>query len=82
TTSQLSRIINTCAGVSFYEFVNGYRVDEARKMLLDSAASEKNMLEVSLAAGFNSLSTFYTHFRKRVGMTPKKYRSQQHLEME
>lgn len=75
TASQLSRVINARAGVNFYEFVNGYRIKAALKLLTEPEKKEQNMLDTAMAVGFNSQSTFYSHFKKRVGMTPKQFQN-------
>lgn len=69
---QLSELLNSKAGKTFLEFVNGYRVDEARRLLLD--APERKVIDIAFAVGFNSSSAFYTSFKKIAGMTPTEYR--------
>ena len=66
----LSQTINQCAGQSFFEFVNSYRIDCARKMLAGGSAT---ITAVAFDAGFNSESAFYRHFKKITGRTPKQY---------
>lgn len=67
----ISQVLNQRLGVSFYDFVNEYRIDQARKLL----TSEKStVLEIALSVGYNSKSTFYTAFRKVVGQTPTEFR--------
>jgi AraC-like DNA-binding protein len=72
---QLSHIINRHLKCNFFEFINCYRVEEA-KLLLSDPSSQKNMLEVMYDVGFNSKATFNTLFKKKVGMTPSEYRKQ------
>ncbi len=74
--NQLSRIINERFGVSFNDFVNRFRIEEARIMLKDPALSRKNILEIGFMAGFYSKSTFNGAFRKFTGTTPSKYRKE------
>ncbi|MGI9288465.1 MAG: helix-turn-helix domain-containing protein [Pseudomonadales bacterium] len=73
----LSRVINTQARVSFYEFVNGYRVDAAKALLITDNKVKRTMLDIAMDVGFNSQSTFYSHFKKHTGMTPKQFRDRQ-----
>lgn len=68
----LSLILNHHFNLNFYEFINGYRVQEAKRVLL--ASPEKKVTEVLYEVGFNSKSVFYTFFRKAEGMTPAAYR--------
>jgi AraC-like DNA-binding protein len=70
----LSQAINTHAEANFYEFVNRHRVEEAKRLLSQPDNDERSLLDIGLDAGFNSQATFYKHFKKCTGMTPKAYR--------
>lgn len=70
----LSMIINRHFGANFYTFINSYRIEEAKKMLKDSAKKDITITEIYLEVGFNSKSVFYTFFKKLEGMTPTKFR--------
>jgi AraC-like DNA-binding protein len=72
---ELSRAINQGFGQNFFEFVSGYRVAQARR-LLEDAGSTTSILDVMYDAGFNSKSVFNTAFKKATGTTPSQYRSQ------
>ena len=72
----LSMIINRHYHINFYEFVNGYRIAEAQKRLLDTANKDKTITDIYLEVGFNSKSVFNTFFKKLVGSTPSEYRKQ------
>ncbi|MEL6322939.1 MAG: helix-turn-helix domain-containing protein [Pseudomonadota bacterium] len=67
----ISQVLNQHLGLSFYDFVNQYRIDEARKLL---ASETSTVLDIALDVGYNSKSTFYTAFRKVVGQTPTEFR--------
>ncbi|REL26266.1 AraC family transcriptional regulator [Thalassotalea euphylliae] len=70
----ISETINGYAGLSFYDLINRYRIVEAAKYLRHH--SEKSVTEIGYDVGFNSTSTFFTHFKKHFAQTPKKYRQQ------
>lgn len=70
----LSMLINRHFGINFYEFINRYRIDEAKIMLADPGRADTTITNIYLAVGFNSKSVFYTFFKKFEGMTPTKYR--------
>ena len=59
--------------MNFYEFINHYRIEEAKAMLAESCQG-KTITDIYTAAGFNSKSVFNTFFKKHVGMTPSEYR--------
>lgn len=72
-THYVSQVINQDLNSNFYELVNRYRIDEAKKRLVD--APEQTILEIALAVGFNSKSTFNTAFRRLTGQTPSSFRA-------
>jgi transcriptional regulator GlxA family with amidase domain len=49
----------------------GLRLEEARNLLADTTLS---ILEVAIATGFNSRSSFSKAYKKRFGMSPARYR--------
>ena len=70
----LSRIINERFGASFNDFVNEYRIKEAKSALRDPGQAERTILDIMYGSGFYSKSTFNTAFKKFTGVTPSKYR--------
>ena len=64
-------------GKNFYDFVNHYRVQEAKEQLGNPALSQKTIQRVFEDVGFNSKSTFNTIFKKVTGQTPSEYRRSQ-----
>ena len=74
---QVSQAINEGMHKNFYDLVNGYRVDEAKRLLLDVKNRNYTILSVGFEAGFNSKTTFNTVFKKFTGLTPTEYRNKQ-----
>lgn len=70
----LSQVINEKIEMSFYDFVNGYRINEACAKLADPEFDSETILGVLLESGFNSKSVFNTLFKKTTGITPTEYR--------
>lgn len=70
----LSMIINRHFHNNFYEFINSYRIEEAKGLLTDAKNKAKTITDIYLEVGFNSKSVFNTFFKKLVGMTPTEYR--------
>lgn len=71
----LSQVINEKVGQNFYDFVNGYRIEEAKSKLINPPDEKITVLEVLYDVGFNSKSSFNTAFKKATGMTPSQFRS-------
>ncbi len=65
----LSQFINNTYGCSFYQFVNRYRVEEAKRLLRE--CPELKMADVASRSGFSSQSTFTKIFTKETGFTPR-----------
>jgi AraC-like DNA-binding protein len=69
-----SQVINELKGQNFYDFVNSYRIDEAKRLLSDPDHKKDKILTVLYECGFNSKSVFNTLFKKSTGITPSDYR--------
>lgn len=68
---EFSRQFKRVCGITFRDYVIGYRISEASIMLRDTAL---DILEVALATGFNDASHFSRTFRRHYGLTPSAYR--------
>ena len=71
---QLSQVINESLGANFFDFINGYRVQEAKRLLQNPSNSAYTILAIAEEAGFNSKSAFNAAFRRFAGQTPSEYR--------
>jgi AraC-like DNA-binding protein len=70
----LSQAINEGSGKNFFEFINQYRIEEAKRLLTDPADKKITVLEVLYQVGFNSKSSFNTVFKKQTGLTPSEFK--------
>ncbi|MFS1523341.1 helix-turn-helix domain-containing protein [Microbulbifer sp. 2304DJ12-6] len=71
--NHISETLSQHLGVNFFSFINQYRVEEAKKLLINTSQS---IIDISLESGFNSRSTFNLAFKKSEGVTPTAYRKQ------
>jgi AraC-like DNA-binding protein len=69
----LSQVINDVKGQNFYDFVNFYRVEHAKNLLMKNADSRRTMFDIFWESGFNSKTTFNNSFKKLTGQTPTEY---------
>lgn len=69
---QLSQLINKHIGKHFFDYVNEYRINDAKTLLKEQ--TELTVLEILYQIGFNSKSSFYTAFKKETLQTPLAYR--------
>ena len=71
---QVSEIINRFSGKNFANYINSYRVEEA-KTLLKSTDKKSKIIGIALDSGFNNLSTFNVAFKADTDQTPSEYRA-------
>lgn len=69
---QLSLLINHHTGKHFFDFINEFRIHDAKKLLKEN--HQLTVLEILYEVGFNSKSSFYTAFKKETNQTPTDYR--------
>ncbi len=73
--NDVSQAINQGTGTGFYDYVNRYRIEDAKLLLLEPGGH--TVLEIAYQVGFNSKSAFNTAFRKQTGATPTSFRAGQ-----
>ena len=78
SANYLSQVINEQFEKNFFDFINGLRVEEAKRLLSDPKRADISVLTIALDSGFNSKSAFYTAFNKHVGVTPSQFRKSVH----
>ena len=66
----ISRSINSHLKCNFFTLINRFRVDEAKRLLLDLDASGYTIDSICLECGFRSRSTFFLVFKKLTGQSP------------
>ncbi|MCA0757353.1 AraC family transcriptional regulator [Paenibacillus sp. N4] len=71
SSAYVGRIFKQYENVSVGDYINGYRLEKSRDMLLASSYSVK---EIADYLGFSNSSYFITLFKKKYGMTPKEFR--------
>ena len=69
----ISQSLSLVSGKNFYELVNGYRVETAKRLLISPEKRNLTILSIGFEAGFNSKTTFNTVFKKSTGLTPSEY---------
>jgi len=68
----VSQVISQEMNTSFYELVNRYRIEHAKRLLRESP--EESVLSIAMNVGFNSKSAFHAAFRRCTGATPSEFR--------
>lgn len=76
----LSQVINEKLGQNFFDFVNTYRIEEAKRRLSESNDPKITVLEILYEVGFNSKSSFNTLFKKNTGLTPSDFKKKHRIQ--
>jgi AraC-like DNA-binding protein len=77
THHQLSQLLNERLNMNFNTYINSYRIEEAKTLLI--ANPDRTVLTIAYEVGFNSKSSFYESFTKITGVTPVEYRKTYHF---
>lgn len=68
----ISKTLKEDMGTNFNDFVNGFRISFAKKMLAEQNNTKLN--DVAMYAGFNSYSTFFRVFKEQTGVNPSEFK--------
>lgn len=69
----LSQTINEIEGVSFYDYINGLRIEEFKRRAVLAENQKFTLLAIAFDCGFNSKSAFNRVFKKATGLSPSEY---------
>jgi len=69
---QLSELINKHIGMNFNTYLNSFRINEAKQLLISQ--SNKTVLEIAFSVGFNNKTSFNEAFHKFENLTPTQFR--------
>lgn len=69
----LSKYFKGCVGISFTDYVNRYRINEACYLFRNNP--KQTILQTAFDCGFDSLRTFNRNFKRIMGMTPSQYQA-------
>lgn len=77
TTHQLSQLLNEKLNCTFPDYINNFRIEEAKELLVDPAWADRKVISIAFEVGYNTKAAFYGVFKKCTGMTPSEYRKTQ-----
>lgn len=72
TANHVSQTLNETLGISFFDYINHWRIEVAKQKIV---LGEASVLTIALSVGFNTSSSFYKAFKKETGKTPRGYRT-------
>lgn len=73
-THDLSYFLNQYFDQNFYNFINRFRIEESKRILLDPDKQYLSILGVALESGFNSKTAFNTNFKKQTNLSPSAFK--------
>ena len=78
STQQISSVINQYAQRNFNDYINYYRIQDAKALLSDPESEKYTISSIAFDMGFSSLSSFNSAFKKFEGITPSTYRKKKY----
>lgn len=76
TPHLLSKVIHKSFNKNFFEYINGYRIDEFKRVATLTKYKNFTLLAIAFECGFNSKSAFNRIFKEQTGMTPGEFKKQ------
>ncbi|MDQ1355605.1 MAG: Helix-turn-helix protein [Acidobacteriota bacterium] len=70
----VSQVLNEKLNRNFSDYINSYRIEEAKKILEGPLKEDVKITAVAFDVGFNTMVAFYNAFKKYTGMTPSEYK--------
>ncbi len=72
----LSQVINENDDSNFSDFVNSYRIETAKALLVSPASKDDKIATIAFESGFGNVTSFNVEFKSRVKVTPSQFRKQ------
>jgi AraC-like DNA-binding protein len=73
---QLSHTFSAAFNQNFTNFINGYRIEESKRILSNPEKEYLSIAGIAYECGFNSLSSFNVSFKKNIGVTPSVFKKE------
>jgi AraC-like DNA-binding protein len=80
--NHLSQVINSVESKTFYDFINGLRIDEFKRIVARPENQKYTLLALALECGFNSKTAFYRNFKNATGQSPTLYLKQKSIQIQ
>ncbi len=71
----ISQIVNETFNKNFYNFINSYRIEEAKRLLVSEESEKYSILGIAQSVGFVSKSAFNVAFKRLTGATPTEFKN-------
>jgi len=71
--NNVSQVLNDVLKKNFYDFINFYRIEEAKLLLKSPEYKNYTITAIGFEVGFNSKTSFYSSFKKFTDTTPAQF---------
>jgi len=69
--TRFCKFFQSRTGMSYVDYINKVRIEQAVRMLVET---DWTVESIAYDCGFDTLSNFYKYFKKRQGVSPRKFR--------
>ncbi len=70
----VSRAINQGSGTNFYQYINGFRINHAKRLMQEDRFRQYSLEQIMYKVGFKSRTSFTAAFKRMTGLTPGQFR--------
>ncbi|PWN07394.1 helix-turn-helix domain-containing protein [Rhodohalobacter mucosus] len=71
--NKLSWLLNDHFYMNFNDYINSFRLEQFKEKATDPANGNYTLLGLAFESGFNSKSAFNDYFKKKTGLSPRKW---------
>ncbi|KQT35982.1 AraC family transcriptional regulator [Chryseobacterium sp. Leaf405] len=75
----LSQTINSVENKNFYDYINRYRIEEFKRLVILPENQKFTILTLAFECGFNSKTSFNRNFKKFTGCSPREFLKDQKI---
>lgn len=73
SSQTLSQVFNIFMNESYYDFINRYRIDEFKYIIVHTEYSKFTLKTIAKKCGFSSYTSFFRAFKNQTGVTPNEF---------
>jgi len=75
SNKKLSALLNQHMNISFYDFVNGYRINAFKDLIKSDVYNKYTIETIAYQCGFKSKASFYRIFKTKMKMSPSEFKN-------
>ena len=75
SNEKIKQVLEQKYKINFFDFISRYKVDKAKRLLIQKSVGEFSISSIAMESGFNTEDSFKIVFQKHTQTTPDDYRS-------